>query len=263
MGLCTLWFQFVPVENAAAVACDQSIPNFQEGWVRDNGASKRCRGITAEIETRTNAETCVSTHSFSMAWVAIQNGKSGSLFEGGIAQIGYLRNGDTGGCGCMRYFWEWGSKGSDHIRTIWGTPTEGKFVKYRVDWQPGDGLIHLFYDPELDGFYNVPPNNGGDGTPPVTFFNPDDDVGDGVYWDWVTPVLDEEFLYEPTDYQGTSGNTTFFLAMLMREYGSGNDWISLDLISAASSWSSAHYTTHGAKSKLSNYTAKIWDTLDT
>jgi hypothetical protein len=139
----------------------------------------------------------------------------------GYAQIGYFRTDAAGGCSCERYFWEFSRDGTGGFsRAVFGNPVAEAEVKFRVDLQ-GDGYIHLFYDTNLDGVWEVPPNNAN-GTEPVTGWKPED------YWQHgQVPLFMEELAYQQSSYKGTSGDKTNFEALQMRN--SSGSWVTTDI----------------------------------
>jgi hypothetical protein len=138
----------------------------------------------------------------------------------GYAQIGLMRNDTDGGCHCERYFWEYNVDGLSYngVRAVWGTPTI--VVGFRVDLQ-GDGKIHMFYDTDLDGGWELPPANQG-GQTAVTPWQPSQEWPGGQ-----VPIFSEELTYAQSSYKGTSGNRTSFYFLQMRE--AAGSWVETDL----------------------------------
>jgi hypothetical protein len=206
----------LPAHQALAVPCSGET-NWLEGVARDFGSTS-WRGATARIEQRpTTACTPDSGDSFSEAWAMLGEALPGA----GYAQIGYFRTDAAGGCSCERYFWEFSRDGTGGFsRAVFGNPVAEAEVKFRVDLQ-GDGYIHLFYDTNLDGVWEVPPNNAN-GTEPVTGWKPED------YWQHgQVPLFMEELAYQQSSYKGTSGDKTNFEALQMRN--SSGSWVTTDI----------------------------------
>jgi hypothetical protein len=204
-----------PTARAAPDACSGGT-NWFEGIARDYGATT-WRGATANIEQRpTTACTPGSGDSFSVAWAMLGEALPGA----GYAQIGYFRNDANPSCHCERYFWEYNRDGGAFVRAVFGSPVAEDVVGYRVDLQ-GDGKIHLFYDTNLDGVWEVPPNNGN-GDAPVTPWKPAD------YWQYgQVPLFSEELAYQQSTYKGTSSDPTNFSSMQMRN--SAGSWVNTDV----------------------------------
>jgi hypothetical protein len=213
--------------------------------------SKTWRGATAKIEQRP-VTACIPADgdSFSVAYAMLGNTYSGDPNKG-FAAIGYWRNDAETGCHCERYFWEWSFNGFNAVRALWGNPVAEAHVKFRVDWQVGDGKIHLFYDPQLDG-WDVPPDNQN-GEDPVADFNPAD-------WTWQVPIFGEEIQYQQSSYKGTLGDRTDFTEMQMRESGGGTNWISTDVVGAPGAWDwVSDLSNKGFHDEPSNPHIRIWN----
>lgn len=141
---------------ASAVQCSGAT-NFHEAFSRNQGADTTWRGATVRIAQRTTtACTPDSGDSFSVAFAMLANAAPVSDYPG-YAQIGYYRNDGAGSCTCERYFWVWSLQSVVSATALWGSPAAGNTVRFRVDWQPGDGKIHLVYDSNLDGTWEGPP----------------------------------------------------------------------------------------------------------
>lgn len=226
---------------------------WHEGRLRRYGTDVTWRGATTRVEERpVTACTPSSGNSFSAAFAMLQDNPAAPFGLIGYAQIGFFRNDAAGSCHCERYFWEYDDNGMGFTRAIWGNPMSEDTDAFRVDWQPSDNKIHLFFDANLDGNWEIPPNNGG-GYEPVTPFNP------GAIWSWQIPYFAEEILYQQSPYKGTSGDKTDFTVAQMRRSDSQN-WINTDFIDNAGSWqNTSDLSSKGFQDTQSNTWVRFWN----
>jgi hypothetical protein len=225
--------------------------NYHEGQLRSQGSDLSWRGAIATIYDRSGSACTPSSpgDSFSSSWLMLQD-DTGL----GYAQIGYDRNDSNPSCHCERYFWEYEECGAcGFVRALWGTPVIDNTVGFKVDWQVNDGKIHIQYDTNLDGIYELPPNNAH-GDAPITPFNP------GTSWAVQVPYFSEEIIYQLSVYKGSSGLPTVFANMEMRQSGGSHLWISTDMVSQSSSWKKvSDMSTKGFQTVAGNDYLQVWN----
>jgi hypothetical protein len=174
----------------------------------------------------------------SLASVGIGDTDPGSNNYGDLAQIGIAVVADPpGNCGsgsnCLKFFWEWIDSGGTAHRHFWGGPVVGTHYKFQVYNDFAQNKIKIQWDSQNDGDWDTPPSNGA-GVPPSTDFDPD------PVWSWIAPFAQEEIIWEPSDFMGTSSQKVAFGGNSLVRYrdsqANGGDWIVADWTSNASTW---------------------------
>jgi hypothetical protein len=180
------------------------------------------RGALARIEARfpltcTNQSGAANGNSWSYSWILVGNFDPGDLFDGGRAQIGLFKNGASGGCGCLRFGWEFGITAGEVIRGIWGSPSVDTLYEFRVVEASGPSCPATNHCLRMVGPDGQTPPPNGSGKEPATDFDHD------AVWANQTIESGADVLFPQSDVGGDAAEKQDLVNLRRRQ--ADGDWV--------------------------------------